>query len=132
MCDYSATGIIAAFQTVTMGHQNSPSEAAPAYDHIFSHPTNTHPPPSGSTSGYTTIPQNEADIELAHGRSTPVDSSKPHQHCETCDALTTAREVRANERSCCLWVAIVLLTASVAGMLLGIVALVAEYKHRSG
>ena len=115
-----------------MGHLNSPSEAAPAYDHVFSHPTNTHPPPSSSTSGYTTIPQNEPDIELAHGRSTPVDFSKLHQHCETCDALTTAREVRANERSCCLWVAIVLLAAIVAVMLLGIVALVAEYKHRSG
>jgi hypothetical protein len=129
---FSVTEITAAFKTVTMGHQTSPSEAAPAYDHIFSHPTNTHPPPSGSTSGYTTIPQNEPDIELAQGHSTPVDFSKPHQHCETCDALTTAREVRSNERFCCLWVAIVLLTASVAGMLLGIVALVAEYRHRSG
>ncbi|OSS53696.1 hypothetical protein B5807_00161 [Epicoccum nigrum] len=115
-----------------MGHQTSPLEAAPAYDHIFSRPTNTHPPPSGSSSGYTTIPQNEPDIELAHGHSTSVDSLKPHQHCETCDALTTAREVRANERSCCLWVAIVLLAAIVAAMLLGMVALVAEYKHRSG
>lgn len=92
---------IAAFKAVTMGHQTSPSEAAPAYDRIFTHPTNTHPHPSGSTSGYTTIPQNEPDIELAQDRSTPVDSSKPHQHCETCDALTTAREVRANERFCC-------------------------------
>lgn len=116
-----------------MGHPTTPSEAAPAYDeHMFNeeeHPVHAHPP-SGSASGYATVPQNEPDIELAHNHTAPSDSFAPHQHCETCDTLTTAREVRANERHCCLWVSIVFMTFAVATVLLGIVAIDAKFKNR--
>src|SRR5687768_3547903 len=114
--------LTAAAASTTMGQQTSPSDAAPAYEHIFDtheHPVNLHPP-SGSASSYATVPQNEHDIELAHNHPAPTNSLIPHQHCETCDTLTTAREVRANERHCCLWVSIVCMTLSVAALLLGI------------
>lgn len=126
--------IVAAAATAarsTMGQQTPPSEAAPAYEHIFDtheHPVNAHPP-SGSATGYSTVPQNEPDIELAHSHSAPINSFAPHKHCETCDALTTAREVRANERYCCLWVSIVFMTMSVAALLLGAVAVGVKYRH---
>ena len=120
-----------------MGHPKTPSEAAPAYDeHSFDHehPVNAFPP-TGSASAYATIPQNEPDIEMAHNHSTPVSANPPniytpHQHCETCDTLTSAREVRANERHCCLWVSIVFMTISVSLLLLGIAAIDAKYKHQ--
>lgn len=125
--------VITAATATTMGHPSPTSEAAPAYDeHIFSHdehPVSAHPPPAGSASGYASVPQNEPDIELAHNHTAPVDSFAPHQHCETCDALTTAREVRANERHCCLWVSIIFMTFAVATVLLGIVAIDAKFKH---
>ncbi|EXF75677.1 hypothetical protein CFIO01_04610 [Colletotrichum fioriniae PJ7] len=117
--------------------KTSPSEAAPAYDeHGFhdEHPVNAFPP-SGSASAYATIPQNdERDIELAHDHSAPDLSApfnpfKPHQHCETCDKFTSAREVRANERHCCLWVAIVFITISVSMAVMGIVAVEAKFRH---
>lgn len=125
--------VIAAAATTTMGHPTTPSEeAAPAYDeHMFSHDehsVHTHPP-SGSASGYATVPQHEPDIELAHNHPAPVNPFTTHQHCETCDALTSAREVRRNERHCCLWVSIVFMTFAVATMLLGIVAVDAKFKH---
>ena len=126
--------IITAAAHTTMGHPTTPSDAAPAYDDVFNHehPVNAFPP-SGSTSAYATVPQNEPDVELAdhsaHASSTPANSFTPHQHCETCDTLTSAREVRANERHCCLWTSIVFMTISVALMLLGIVAVDAKFKH---
>lgn len=118
--------IIAAATNTTMGNPPAP----PAYDDgLQDHPVNAQPP-SGSASAYRTIPGDEPDSELAHSHSTPADSFKPHQHCEACDTLTTAREVRANERHCCLWVSIVFITISVSMLLLGIVAIDAKYKHR--
>ncbi|KAJ8113956.1 hypothetical protein OPT61_g4045 [Boeremia exigua] len=123
--------IITAATSTIMGHPTTPAEAAPAYNDLMfnnhEHPTNSNPP-SGSNSGYATVPQND-DIELGHSQSAPFDPSVPHHHCETCDNLTTAREVRANERHCCLWVSIVIMTMSVAALLLGIVAVGAKYKH---
>ncbi|KZM20174.1 uncharacterized protein EKO05_0001134 [Ascochyta rabiei] len=123
-----------------MGHQSqllSSSEAAPAYDeHGFNH---EHPvnavPSSGPASAYATVPQNESDIELAHDHTVPISSNvqssfTPHQHCETCDTLTSKRKLRANERHCCMWTSIVFMTISVALLLLGIVAVDAKYKHR--
>lgn len=117
--------VIAAASKAAMGH--SPNEPAPAYDDV--HPVNSQPA-SGSASAYRTIPGEKSDIKLAHNHPAPPDALTPHQYCETCDTLTTAREVRANERHCCLWVSIVFMTISVAMMLLGIVALDAKYKHR--
>jgi hypothetical protein len=120
--------VVAAASNATMGH--SSNEPAPAYDDVFQeHPVNAQPP-TGSTSAYGTVPSDEPDIELAHNHSTPANSSTLHQHCETCDTLTTAREVRANERHCCLWVSIVFMTISVSMLLLGIVAIDAKYKYR--
>lgn len=114
-----------------MGHLTAPSDAAPAYDeHTFSHEEHTHPPPITTASGYATVPQNEPDTELAHNHSTPVNSFTPHQHCDTCETLTTAREIRANERHCCMWVSVVFMTFAVATMLLGIVAVDAKFKHQ--
>lgn len=128
--------IIAAATHTTMGHPATPSEAAPAYDELNfddEHPVNAHPP-SGSISAYATVPQNEPDIEMAHNHTAPTPSNPPnpfapHTHCETCDALTSAREVRANERHCCMWVSVVFMTISVALLLLGIVAIDAKFKH---
>ncbi|KAF1925782.1 uncharacterized protein M421DRAFT_231335 [Didymella exigua CBS 183.55] len=112
-----------------MGHPAAPSVAAPAYDDLIQeHPVNAYPP-LGSTSAYRILPEDEPDIELAHAHSPPANSFTPHQHCETCDTLITAREVRANERHCCLWVSIVSMTISVSLLLLGIVAVGAKYKH---
>ncbi|KAF3011010.1 hypothetical protein E8E13_010837 [Curvularia kusanoi] len=108
-----------------MGQQTVPSEAAPAYDHIFEHPTNTNAA-SGSARAYAAVPQSEPDIELAQG---PIDPSAPHQHCETCDALTTAREVRANERFNCVWVSIVVMTLCVAALLLVVAEMSFKYRH---
>ncbi|OHE99906.1 hypothetical protein CORC01_04807 [Colletotrichum orchidophilum] len=114
--------------------KTAPSEAAPAYDeHGFhdEHPVNAFPP-SGSASAYATVPQSdERDIELAHNHDAPDSSApfKPHQHCETCDKFTSAREVRANERHCCLWVSIVFMTISLSALVLGIVAIEARFKH---
>ncbi|KAJ4992893.1 hypothetical protein SVAN01_01597 [Stagonosporopsis vannaccii] len=125
--------IAAAATTTAMGNPTAPSDAAPAYDeHIFNHEQHHLPthPPSGSASGYATVPQNDTDIELAHDHSAPSNSFTPHQHCETCDTLTEAREVRANERNCCMWVSIVFMTFAVATMLLGIVAVDAKFKHK--
>lgn len=129
--------VITAVANTTMGNPTTPSEAAPAYDdHGFNdeHPVNAFSP-SGSASAYATIPQNEPDIELAHNHTAPTssippNSFTPHQHCETCDTLTSAREVRANERHCCVWVSVVFMTISVALLLLGIVAVDAKYKHQ--
>ncbi|KAF9701962.1 hypothetical protein EKO04_001030 [Ascochyta lentis] len=131
--------VFTAATNTTMGHQDhttSLSEAAPAYDeHGFNH---EHPvnalPPSSSTFAYATVPQNEPDMELAHNHTAPTSynaptSFTPHQHCETCDAFTSKRESRANERHCCLWTSIVFMTISVALLLLGIVAIDAKYKH---
>lgn len=121
--------VIAAAASTAMGHPATSSEAAPAYDDVLQeHPVNAHPP-SGSTSAYTTIPGDEPDIELAHNHSAPANSFTPHQHCETCDTLTTAREVRANERHCCLWVSIVFMTISVSLLVMGIVAVDVQYKY---
>lgn len=88
----------------TMSHPTTPSEAVPAYEHVFNreHPVNANPP-SGSASGYAAVPQDEPDSEPAHNHSAPSISFMRHQHCETCDTLTTAREIRANERHYCLW-----------------------------
>jgi hypothetical protein len=117
--------VVAAAVNTTMGHNTTP----PAYDVVLQeHPVNAHPPP-GSTSAYRIVPGDEPDSELAHNHPAPANSLMPHQHCETCDTLTTAREVRANERHCCLWVAIVFMTISVSLLLLGIVAVDARYKH---
>lgn len=120
--------VVTAASTAAMGL--SSNEPAPAYDSVFQkHHVNAQPP-SGSTSAYRTIPGDEPDIELAHNHITPANSFTPHQHCETCDTVTTAREVRANERHCCVWVSIVFMTISVSLLLLGIVAVDARYKHR--
>lgn len=108
-----------------MGQQTTPSEAAPAYDHIFEHPTNTKAA-SGSDRAYAAVPQSEPDIELAQG---PIDASAPHQHCEICDALTTAREVRANERFNCVWASIVLMTLGVVALLLAVAGMSLKYRH---
>lgn len=117
--------IVAAATNTTMGNPPAP----PAYNDGFQgHPVNAEPP-SGSASAYRTIPGDEPDVELAHSRSIPADSFKPHLHCEACDTLTTAREVRANERHGCLWASIVFITISVSVLLLGIVAIDAKYKH---
>lgn len=113
-----------------MGQQTTPSDAAPAYENIFDeheHHVNAHPP--GSASGYATVPQHEPDIELAQNHPAPSNSFTPHQHCETCDTLTTAREARANERHGCMWVSIVFMTLSVSLLLFGIVAVQARYKY---
>ena len=122
--------IFAAASNATMGH--SSNEPAPAYDSVFQEHTVNAQPPSGSASAYRAVPGDEPDIELVHDHSAPTNSCTPHQHCETCDTLTTAREVRANERHCCLWVAIVFMTISVSMLLLGIVAIDAKYKHHGG
>jgi hypothetical protein len=128
--------IITTTTNTTMGHPTSLTEAAPAYDeHSFNHdhPVNASAP-SGSTSAYATIPQNEPDIELAlsgpaPGSSNPPNSFIPHQHCEACDALITAREKRAEDQQSCLWVSLVFMTISVSAMLLGVAAIVSKYKY---
>lgn len=121
--------LIATAASTTMGRPPTPSEAAPAYDDILQeHPLNAHAM-SASSSTYRAVPGEEPDIELAHNHSTPVDSFTPHQHCENCDALTTAREIRANERHCCLWVSIVMMTISISLLLLAIVAIGAKFKY---
>lgn len=128
--------IISVAANAIMGNPTTPPEAAPAYDeHGFNHehPVNAFPT-TAPTSAYTAIPQNEPDVELANNHTAPTtsnlpNSSTPHQHCGTCDTLTSAREVRANERHCCMWVSIVFMTISVALLLLGIVAVDAKYKH---
>lgn len=129
---------IAAAANTNMGRPTAPpSEAAPAYDELsfdHEHPVNAYPP-LRSTSAYATVPQNEPDIELAHDHTTPASSNPPnsftpHQHCETCDTLTSAREVRAQERHCCMWVSVVFMVISVSLLLLGIVAVDAKYKHQ--
>jgi hypothetical protein len=128
----------AAAANTTMGRPTTPSEAAPAYDELNfdheQHPVNAFPP-SGSTSAYAAVPQSEPDIELAHSHTAPTPSNPPnpyapHTHCETCDTLTSAREVRANERHCCMWVSVVFMTISVSLLLLGIVAVDAKFKHQ--
>lgn len=128
--------VIAAAVNTNMGNPSTPHEAAPAYDeHGFNdeHPVNAFSP-SGSASAYATVPQSEPDIELAHDHTAPAssippNSFTPHQHCQTCDTLTSAREHRAAERYCCMWVSVVFMTISVSLLLLGIVAVDAKYKH---
>lgn len=117
--------IISAAAKPFMSQPPTPFEAAPAYDEHLDrdndeHPVNAHPP-SGSATGYTTVSQTEPDIELARDHSVPFNPFAPHQHCETCDALTTAREERAKERHDCMWISIVFMTIFLASALLGIV-----------
>jgi hypothetical protein len=126
--------IYTAAANTTMGYPTTtPSEAAPAYDE---HPVNAYPPP-GSASAYATLPQNEPDIELAHNHATPVLSTSnppnpfaPHTHCEACDTITSAREKRASEQHCCLWVAIVFIVITLSVVALGTVAIGAKYRHQ--
>jgi hypothetical protein len=122
--------VVAAASNATMGHPTTQAPL-PAYDDVFQeHPVNSQPQ-SGPASAYRTVPGDEPDIELAHSHPAPANTFTPHQHCETCDTLTTAREVRTNERHCCLWVAIVFITISVSMLCLGIVAIDAKYKHHN-
>ncbi|KAF1945604.1 hypothetical protein EJ02DRAFT_395814 [Clathrospora elynae] len=116
-----------------MGVPTAPQEAAPAYDDVFSdHPVNRHMP-SGSTSAYNAVPQ-EDDLELhAHdhnhtpstvpdqGPDTFAPKPQPHVHCEQCDIQLAARQRSENEKYCCTMVASVFMTLFVCGMLMGIV-----------
>ncbi|CAA9957146.1 hypothetical protein PTMSG1_00754 [Pyrenophora teres f. maculata] len=133
-------------------------DAAPAYEDVVNeHPVNQYLP-SGSTSGYTTIPQNDNDVDIelhAHthqnninntpSSSTDSSSQQPnfaqtianvlqptHTHCEICDehAITAARYRRENEKFCCTMVAATFMTLFICGMLLGIVIVDAAGKRR--
>ncbi|RMZ69635.1 Hybrid signal transduction histidine kinase B [Pyrenophora seminiperda CCB06] len=125
-------------------------DAAPAYEDVVNeHPVNRYLP-SGSTSSYTTVPQNDdVDIELhAHTHhnhnytpspstnTTSSPSEQPtfaqtianvlrpaHTHCEVCDnqAFTAAKHKREKEQFCCTMVAATFMTLFICIMLLGIV-----------
>ncbi|KAL6710487.1 hypothetical protein ACN47E_008535 [Coniothyrium glycines] len=120
----------------------TPTEAAPAYNDVFSdHPVNKYSP-SGPTSEYATVPQDDVELqehdhnhhEHASLSSAPAETlaqtiagvfrPKTHVHCEQCDVQTAARQRRENERHCCNMVAATFMTLIICGMLLGIVVVV--------
>ncbi|KAH7366633.1 hypothetical protein BKA66DRAFT_470647 [Pyrenochaeta sp. MPI-SDFR-AT-0127] len=121
-----------------MGNPTTPQEAAPAYDDIFdNHPVNRSTP-SGSNSGYASVPQDD-DVELhAHDHihqpmspnpalnptSAPETfvqtiagvlrpKPQPHVHCEQCDVQLAAKQRLENEKHCCNMVAATFMTALV-------------------
>ncbi|KAF2251616.1 hypothetical protein BU26DRAFT_561431 [Trematosphaeria pertusa] len=134
-----------------MGLPTTPQDAAPAYDDVVhDHPVNQFPP-SGSSSGYAVVPQDD-DLEQNAGShnhtsrgATPappqggsgfshaltrIFEPKPHTHCEQCDAQQAARERRENERHCCAMVAATFMMAFICTMILGIVVASAMAKAR--
>ncbi|KAF2715470.1 hypothetical protein K504DRAFT_366673 [Pleomassaria siparia CBS 279.74] len=128
-----------------------PQDAAPAYDDVIhNHPTNQFHQPSGSTSGYATVPQDDVELHAhEHVHSSPTGPSqpetiaqtpagvlqpRPHVHCEQCDIQTMARERRENERHCCAMVAKTFMLGFICMMVLGIVittsmAKANKYRH---
>ncbi|KAF2677491.1 hypothetical protein K458DRAFT_319689 [Lentithecium fluviatile CBS 122367] len=135
-----------------------PQEEAPAYDDVVHNHPMSRFIPSGSGSGYSAVPQDDADIERdapahTHNHSTPSPAPpqpetlaqtiagiirpapKPHVHCETCDAIMEARERRANEKHCCQMVAWVFIIFFVCAMIFGIViasSLAKSRRHMHG
>ncbi|KAH7113293.1 hypothetical protein B0J11DRAFT_446088 [Dendryphion nanum] len=133
-----------------MGLPTSPQDAAPAYNDVFhNHPVNQFPP-SGSSSSYRAVPQDDVEL-LAHecsgNQTSPspapgqqnetlaqtiagVFRPQPHTHCEQCDIQTTAREIRDNERHCCTMTAYTFIIAFFCLMIVGIVAFNAALKSQ--
>ncbi|USP74890.1 hypothetical protein yc1106_02164 [Curvularia clavata] len=135
----------------------SPTDAAPPYDDVINnHPVNRYPP-TGSTSGYTTIPSEDVEQALdvddhAHAHTPLVPSQQPetftqtvarlllpkadtpHTHCATCDeqVQTAARQKREDDRYYCTMVTVTFLTLFVCGMLLGVVIVAANAKRARG
>ncbi|KAF2791602.1 hypothetical protein K505DRAFT_248587 [Melanomma pulvis-pyrius CBS 109.77] len=120
-----------------MGLPTTPQEAAPAYDDVFhDHPVNQFQP-TGSASGYATVPQDDVELQSHHDHtsSSPdpaqpetliqtlagVFRPTPHVHCEQCDVQTMARERRENQKHCCAMVAATFMVGFVCLMLLGII-----------
>ncbi|KAF2114001.1 hypothetical protein BDV96DRAFT_647489 [Lophiotrema nucula] len=124
----------------------TPNESAPSYDELFhDHPVNGHTP-SGSTSSYMQVSQD--DVELAHNHTSPspapaeqeslaqtiagVFRPKPHTHCEQCDVQTAAREKREAQQTCRALVAATFMVAFICLMILGITVAKATAPTRKG
>ncbi|KAF2134768.1 hypothetical protein P153DRAFT_279079 [Dothidotthia symphoricarpi CBS 119687] len=110
-------------------------EAAPAYDYVQEEHPMKRFIPSGMTSAYAAVSQ-EDDVEThAHSNThdympTPPETiaqsvlehtMQPHIHCEQCDVRLEARERRANQRHCCKMVAVTFIAVSVCLLILGII-----------
>jgi len=128
-----------------MGNGSDPlSESAPSYDELFAdHPVNQQPP-AGSSSAYTTVPQNEPnnnyDAHHSHDdeQHQPLDleagplgadvtplqpvGSKPHIHCEQCERILERRERHDREKHCCSMVGATFIMLFISAMILGIIA----------
>ncbi|KAF2029174.1 hypothetical protein EK21DRAFT_101377 [Setomelanomma holmii] len=137
-----------------MGRPTIPQDAAPAYDAVFGdHPVNQYTP-SGSTSSYAAVSQDD-DVELHahthehnHTSASPAPISanapqeslaqtiagvfnpKPHVHCEQCDVQMAARQRRENEKHCCNMVATTFMVGFVCVFIFGTILTSVVYRHK--
>ncbi|KAH8903824.1 hypothetical protein BR93DRAFT_981148 [Coniochaeta sp. PMI_546] len=125
------------------GHTTS--EPAPSYDELFAdHPVNRQPP-AGSSSAYTTVPQDEPDYnngpnhlhgeqqeqppvdleaDLPGANDTPLQpvAGKPHVHCDQCERIAERRARLDRDKHCCSLVAATFIMLFTCVMVVGIIA----------